>query len=82
MKNSGSIFIGIIAAATAGVIIGMLIAPEKGQDLRKNIKDVAGDWTKRLGDLLAEGNEQYQGLKTSFGEGVNEIRNEIKGTKV
>ncbi len=82
MKNSGSIFIGIIAAATAGVIIGMLIAPEKGQDLRKNIKDAAGDWTKKLGDLLNEGNEQYKSLKTSLGDGVNEIRNEIKNTKV
>ena len=36
MKNSGNIFIGILAAATAGVVIGMLIAPEKGDDHRQN----------------------------------------------
>jgi gas vesicle protein len=82
MKNSGSIFIGIIAAATAGVIIGMLIAPEKGEDLRKNIKDTAGDWTKKLSDLMAEGKEQYESLKSSFGESVEVLKNEVKRTKV
>ena len=82
MKNSGSIFIGIIAAATAGVIIGMLIAPEKGEDLRKNIRDKADDWTKKLGKLMAEGNEELKSLKSSDGEGVNEIKNEAKRTKV
>jgi gas vesicle protein len=82
MKNSGSIFIGIIAAATAGVIIGMLIAPEKGEDLRKNIKDSAGDWSKKLGDLVADGKEQYKSLKSAFGEGVNDLKNEAKATKV
>ena len=82
MKNSVSLFIGIIAAATAGVIIGMLIAPEKGEDFRKNIKDTAGDWTKKLTDLLAEGKEQVKSLTSSFGEGGNELKNEAKSTKV
>jgi gas vesicle protein len=82
MKNSGSIFIGIIAAATAGVIIGMLIAPDKGENLRKNIKDSAGDWTKKLSDLMAEGKEEFKSLKSMFGESVNEFKNEAKNTKV
>jgi gas vesicle protein len=81
MKNSGRIFIGIIAAATAGVVIGMLIAPEKGEDLRKNIKDTAGDWSKKLNDLMAEGKAQYKSLASSFGEGVNELKNEAKNAK-
>ena len=82
MKISGSTFIGIIAAATAGVIIGMLIAPEKGEDLRKNLRDKAGDWAKKLEDLMAEGNEHVKSLKSSFDEGVNEIKNETKSKKV
>jgi len=45
--KTGSILIGIIAAATAGVLVGMLIAPEKGEDIRKNIKNTVGDWTKK-----------------------------------
>ena len=80
MKNSRALFIGIFAAATAGVIIGMLIAPEKGEDLRKNIKDTAGDWTKKLADLLAEGKEQFKNLTASLGEGTNELSKEDKST--
>jgi len=49
--KTGSIFVGIIAAATAGVLVGMLIAPEKGEDIRKNIKDAVGDWTKKIRQL-------------------------------
>lgn len=81
MKNSGNIFIGILAAATAGVVIGMLIAPEKGEDLRKNIKNSTGDWSKKLGDLMAEGKDQFEGLKSMFGEGAQELKNEANGLK-
>jgi len=70
MKNSGSIFFGIIAAATAGVVIGMLIAPEKGEDTIKNIKHTAGDWAKKLSNLVTaeegEGDMVHNG-KTSKG---------------
>ena len=82
MKNSGSLFIGIIAGATAGVIIGMLIAPEKGEDFRKNIKETAGDWTKKLGDLLEEGKEHVRSLTSSFGEGTRGLKNEPNGTNL
>ena len=82
MKNSGSLLIGIIAAATAGVIVGMLIAPEKGEEFRKTIKDTAGDLTKKLGDLLAEGKDQVKDLVSSFGVGVNEFENGTKSRKI
>lgn len=82
MKNSGSIFIGIIAAATAGVIIGMLIAPEKGEDMRQNIKDTAGNWAKKLGDLVASGKEQLNSLTASLSESANELKNDGKVNKV
>ena len=78
MKNYGSIFIGILAAATAGVVIGMLIAPEKGEDLRKHIKNSAGDWSKKLSDLMNEGKEHFEGLKTMFGDGARELQADIK----
>ncbi len=81
MKNSGNIFIGIIAAATAGVVIGMLIAPEKGEDLRKNIRNSAGDWTKKMSDMMAEGKEQLDGLKSMFGHDMHELRNEGNNLK-
>ncbi|HTJ50936.1 MAG TPA: YtxH domain-containing protein [Cyclobacteriaceae bacterium] len=79
MKNSGSIFIGIIAAATAGVIIGMLIAPEKGEDLRKNVKDTAGDWAKKLGNLIVDGKEKLTNLTSTLAESENDGRHDGDG---
>jgi len=82
MKNSSSIFIGIIAAATAGVIIGMLIAPEKGEDLRQNIKDTVSDWAKKLNNLASEGKDQLKNLKSTLSESVNEIKPDGKNSRV
>jgi len=82
MKNSSSIFIGIIAAATAGVVIGMLIAPEKGEDLRRNIKDFTGDWAKKINDLVNEGKDQFRNIKSTLSEGVNEAKAEGKNANV
>lgn len=62
----------IIGAAAAGAIIGMLVAPEKGSDLRKRISDTTGDWASQLSQLLAQGKEQLENLKQSaMGEGEN-----------
>lgn len=81
MKNSGSIFIGIIAAATAGVIIGMLIAPEKGEDIRKNIKDTAGDWAKKLGNLIVEGKDKLGNLTSTLTESESDVRHDGKTSR-
>lgn len=77
MKNSGQIFLGILAAATAGVIVGMLIAPQKGEDLRRNIRDTADDWSKKLANLMAEGKEQLGTLKSSLDENLEDLKNEV-----
>jgi gas vesicle protein len=53
MKLSANALFCVLGAATAGVIIGMLIAPEKGEDLRKNIRRTAADLADRLSDVVA-----------------------------
>ena len=52
-----------MGAAAVGAVIGMLVAPEKGSDLRRRITDATGDWTTQLSDLLAQGKEQLNNLK-------------------
>ncbi len=76
MKNSTNIFLGILGAATAGVIIGMLIAPEKGETLRNNIKGSASDLAKRITDLIASGKDHYDEVKSTAIDEANEFRNE------
>lgn len=65
MNSTGKIILAIVGAAAAGAIIGMLVAPEKGSDLRKKIADQTGDWSNQLSQLLAQGKDQLQKMKQS-----------------
>jgi gas vesicle protein len=65
MNSTGKVVLAIIGAAAAGAIIGMLVAPEKGSDLRKKISDATGDWATQLSNLLATGKAQLENLKQS-----------------
>lgn len=72
MNSTGKVLLAIVGAAAAGAIIGMLVAPEKGSDLRKKITDTTGDWASQLSQLLATGKEQLQNLaNTATSEGEN-----------
>ena len=76
MKTSSQILLGILCAATAGVVIGMLVAPEKGETIRKDIKNSAGDWAKKLGDLFAQGKDHYENIKSKINDEGQEFKHE------
>jgi gas vesicle protein len=70
MNSTSKVLLAIIGAA--GAIIGMLVAPEKGSDLRKKLSDTAGDWSSQLSQLLASGKAQLDNLKQTA---TNEAEN-------
>lgn len=72
MNSTSKTILAIMGAAAVGAVIGMLVAPEKGSDLRRKITDATGDWTTQLSDLLAQGKEQLNNLKN---KAVNEVSN-------
>ena len=57
MSTKSKVLLGILGAAAAGVIIGLLVAPEKGSDMRKKIRKTAGDCADNLGHLWTKGKE-------------------------
>lgn len=57
------VLLGILGAAAAGVVIGLLIAPEKGSDLRNNISKTAGDWADEVADWMGKGKEYLNEMK-------------------
>ena len=63
MTTTSKIVLGILGAAAAGVVVGLLLAPEKGADMRKKIKKTAGDWADSLSHLFAKGEEELENLK-------------------
>ena len=72
MTTKTKVILGIIGAAAAGAAIGMLMAPEKGSDLRKKIKKSAQDWANQIADLVASGQEELKNLASKGSDMVNE----------
>lgn len=72
MSTKTKVLLGIIGAAAAGAAIGLLLAPEKGSDLRKKIKKSAQDWANSIADLVASGQEELKNLASKGSDVVNE----------
>ncbi|PJJ59093.1 YtxH domain-containing protein [Hymenobacter chitinivorans] len=52
--NNGKIILSLLAGATAGVVAGLLLAPETGEETRSGLKKSASKWTDDLGKLLKD----------------------------
>ncbi|HRO68974.1 MAG TPA: YtxH domain-containing protein [Chitinophagaceae bacterium] len=61
MNTKSKVLLGILGAAAAGVVIGMLIAPDKGNETRKKLRKTAGDWADSLGHLWERGRQAAEG---------------------
>ena len=53
----------VLGAAAAGVVIGLLIAPEKGSETRKKIMKTTGGWADGLSHLFVKTKEELDELK-------------------
>ncbi|MBD0331568.1 MAG: YtxH domain-containing protein [Chitinophagaceae bacterium] len=62
MTTKSKIILGLVGAAAAGVIVGLVLAPEKGTDLRKKLKKTAGEWADHLTDLFANAKGEIENL--------------------
>ena len=80
MTTRTKVFLGIVGAAAAGAAIGLLMAPEKGSDLRKKIKQSAQDWANQIADLVASGQEEIKNLASKGSDMVNDYTNQAGNT--
>jgi gas vesicle protein len=53
-KDNGKVIVSLLAGATAGIITGLLLAPETGDDLRKSLREAASKWGGSLGKLAQD----------------------------
>jgi gas vesicle protein len=63
MTTKSKIILGLAGAAAAGVLVGLLLAPEKGMETRKKISKTAGDWAGQLADIFANAKDEIANLK-------------------
>jgi gas vesicle protein len=72
MKTS-KVIVGLAAAAVAGAAIGMLLAPEKGSDLQKRIKEEANRWIDEVKKLLNQGLDASRELRSKVQDAEDEV---------
>ena len=63
MTTRTKVILGLVGAAAAGAIVGLMLAPEKGSELRKKVSQTAGDWAGHLTDLFANAKGEISNLK-------------------
>jgi gas vesicle protein len=77
MKTT-NVILGLAAAAVAGAAIGMLLAPEKGSELQKKIKDEARAWMDEVKKLLNNGRDLARATRDDAEEEVEKIKSNLK----
>jgi gas vesicle protein len=63
MSAKTKLVLGLIGAAAAGVVVGLLLAPDSGTATRKKISSAAGDWSSHLGDLFSSAKDGVTNLR-------------------
>jgi hypothetical protein len=61
-NNNGRLLFAVLAGGAVGFALGMLLAPEKGTDLRKNIRGSIDDMGNRVSRAFSEGREKLMDL--------------------
>lgn len=89
MKTSNTI-LGIIGAAAAGALLGVLFAPDKGSKTRQKIADKSKDYKDEIKgkleniastisangkDLMNKGKDKYNTAKTEVSDGIEHVTN-------
>ena len=78
MTTGTKVVLGILGAAAAGVAIGMLIAPEKGSEMRARIKKSAGDWVENLTHLFEKGKDELEDLSATAADKGRQARSAVE----
>ncbi|MGZ3839018.1 MAG: YtxH domain-containing protein [Flavisolibacter sp.] len=81
MTTKSKIILGLVGAAAAGVIVGLLLAPEKGTDMRSKISQKAGDWSSHLSDLFSNAKEEVSNLTKKGAKAATEAGSRFNDIK-
>jgi gas vesicle protein len=80
MTSNTKIILGMLAAAAAGAAIGVLMAPEKGSELRQRIKTKYSELIDDVAELLALGQEEIKDLYSEAREEMKQGMENVKNT--
>jgi gas vesicle protein len=72
-KDNGKVIVSLLAGATAGIVAGLLLAPETGEDARKGLRASAQKWLNGdLGKMAKDALAKFQAPSTNPDAAVSE----------
>lgn len=72
MNNTGKILTALVAVATAGAIVGILFAPDKGSETRRKINEQGKKIADDVKNKFRKGKEKFNELKEDIVQTVKE----------
>jgi gas vesicle protein len=79
-SNAGAVLAGLLAGAAAGVVLGMLYAPEEGVETRKKIKAKANNLKDQAQDEYGKASEKAKEKYAEVSEKVKDQYGNISST--
>ena len=67
-----------MVGALCGLVVGLLIAPEKGEDLRNDLADTADKWKSRLNKLAGRAETNLDDLRALLERDVDGLSEDLK----
>jgi gas vesicle protein len=66
------------AGALVGLVAGLLLAPEKGEDLRNDIADSAEKWKKKFYRITGQAETELDDLRELLEEQVSGLGDDVR----
>jgi gas vesicle protein len=67
-----------IAGAIVGVVAGLLLAPEKGEDMREDLADTAQKWKRKVNRMMGKANSELDDLKDMLGAEIEGLGDDVR----
>ena len=81
MQDSGKVFLGLLAGVAIGATLGILFAPDKGEETRKKIAtgkaDLEGDLEERFDDFLEDLKERFSEVKDEAATKARDVKKNV-----
>jgi gas vesicle protein len=69
---------GFLTGALCGLVIGLLVAPKKGSDLRGEIVDTADQWKNKLDGLVGKAQSNVDDLRGMLERNIEGMTEEVR----
>lgn len=76
-NDAGKTILALFAGIAAGVALGVLLAPEKGEETRNKISGATNKITNDLREKVLEGINKIRAKKDEYAKSTSELADEI-----